>query len=188
MAARISDNHFCRYTEPTIHKGGPVNSGSPNVFTGGQPQARVGDTAHCDAPLDDRIVKGSDTVFVNGIQAARFGDPTDGGLITGGCTTVFIGDSGGGSGGSDLANASNNATPMLQMDPPEVPTPGSLADDNIATQTPASTDASNAGDAGGQTGGQDATGATTNAAPPVELHAVALKLPPFVGPRPPSGD
>jgi uncharacterized Zn-binding protein involved in type VI secretion len=171
MAARIGDYHSCPVTEPKPHIGGNINGGSPNVITGGQAQSRVGDAAICIGGPLDKIRKGSDTVFVNGKMAARKDDPTDKGKIEAGCATVFIGDSGGGgSGGSDLANASNNATPMLPLPPAPAPTAGSLANDNIVTQVPSSTDAS-AGAAAGQAASAPTTGAdgvTTTNAPPAQ--------------------
>jgi hypothetical protein len=55
--------------------------------------------ALCVGPTDV-IVKGSATVLVGGLPAARMGDNTaHGGVIVAGCFTVLIGDAGGGGGG-----------------------------------------------------------------------------------------
>ena len=92
-AATISHNHTCpQYDGRTPHVGGPVSSGSGNVFIGGLPAARVGDNLVCNGP-PDTINQGSATVFINGKPAARMGDSTaHGGVIVQGNATVFIGD------------------------------------------------------------------------------------------------
>jgi len=102
-AARITDFHACPMvtpgTPPIPHVGGPVAQGSPTVFTGKLPQARVGDMAVCVGP-PDVIAMGSSGVFVNNIPAARMGDQTaHGGTIVVGLPTVLIGEAGGGGGG-----------------------------------------------------------------------------------------
>lgn len=99
-AARMGDMHTCPMAPPP-HVGGPVLIPcSPNVFTGGMPQARVTDLCVCTGvggPVD-MIIMGSPCVFVNGLPAARMTDPTaHGGVIVIGCPTVFIGACGGGS-------------------------------------------------------------------------------------------
>ncbi len=95
-AARITDMHTCPMVTGVVpHVGGPIIPPcSPNVITGGIPQARVTDKLTCVGPIDV-IVKGSTTVFVNNLQAARIGDLTaHGGVIVTGCPTVIIGDAG----------------------------------------------------------------------------------------------
>jgi uncharacterized Zn-binding protein involved in type VI secretion len=79
-------------TPPIPHVGGPISGPcSPNVVIGGLPAARVTDQAVCVGPMDV-IVKGSSTVFINGLMAARIGDNTaHGGVIVVGCPTVIIG-------------------------------------------------------------------------------------------------
>ena len=91
-AARVLDPHVCPMVTVLVpHVGGPVMMGSPNVITGGMPQARVGDMCVCVGP-PDAIVLGSMTVIVNGMQAARVGDLTvHGGTIVMGMPTVLIG-------------------------------------------------------------------------------------------------
>lgn len=93
-AARIGDHHTCPMKEVTaLHEGGPILEGSPNVFIGGLPAARVGDKVHCNGSVDV-IIEGEPTVFINGRPAARMGDKTaHGGVIVGGCATVSIGTS-----------------------------------------------------------------------------------------------
>lgn len=99
-AARMGDMHTCPLAPPP-HVGGPVLIPcSPNVFTGGMPQARVTDLCVCTGvggPVD-MIIMGSPCVFVNGLPAARMTDPTaHGGVIVIGCPNVLIGACGGGS-------------------------------------------------------------------------------------------
>lgn len=91
-AARISDSHTCPI--PTPHVGGPISSGSATVIVEGRPAARVGDAAICVGGGSDSISTGSATVIIDGAAAARLGDSTaHGGVITGGASTVIIGDS-----------------------------------------------------------------------------------------------
>lgn len=55
------------------------------------PAARVSDMAVCAGP-PDAIAKGSATVMIGGLPAARMGDNTvHGGMIVMGCVTVMIG-------------------------------------------------------------------------------------------------
>lgn len=55
------------------------------------PAARVSDMAVCTGP-PDAIAKGSATVMIGGLPAARMGDNTvHGGMIVMGCVTVMIG-------------------------------------------------------------------------------------------------
>lgn len=91
-AARIGDPHVCPMVTGIVpHVGGPIMLGSPNVLTGGPPQARVTDMCTCVGP-PDMIALGSMTVLVNGLQAARMGDMTvHGGTIVMGLPTVLIG-------------------------------------------------------------------------------------------------
>ena len=103
-AARVTDMHTCPMatpgTPPIPHVGGPIlPTCSINVFTGGLPQARVTDKCLCVGPVD-MIVKGSNSVLVNGLPAARINDTTThGGVIITGQINVLIGDNGGGGGG-----------------------------------------------------------------------------------------
>ena len=89
-SARVSDLHV-----GPVHGGGPVlGPGCPTVFIGGQPAARVGDTAACAGGAVDTIIQGSATVFIGGMPAARSTDVTaHGGVLGPGCPTVFIGGS-----------------------------------------------------------------------------------------------
>jgi uncharacterized Zn-binding protein involved in type VI secretion len=114
-AARITDMHTCpAFNGPVPHVGGPIIPPCcVTVITGGQPQARITDKAICVGPLD-MIVKGSATVLVGGLQAARIGDMTaHGGVIVTGCPTVIIGDApgagGGGPGGAVAARGPGNS-------------------------------------------------------------------------------
>ena len=95
-AARVGDMHVCPMVTPGVppipHVGGPIIPPcSTNVFTGKIPQARVSDKCTCVGP-PDMIAKGSATVLVNKMPAARMGDMTaHGGSIIIGLPTVLIG-------------------------------------------------------------------------------------------------
>lgn len=95
-AARLGDMHVCPMVTPGVppipHVGGPIlPTCAVTVLTGGLPQARVTDQATC-VGEPDIIVKGSLTVLVNDLPAARVGDLTvHGGNIVMGCFTVLIG-------------------------------------------------------------------------------------------------
>lgn len=99
MAARVGDLHTCpMFDGPKPHVGGPILPiGCVTVLIGYMPAARVTDMAVC-ASAPDTIIKGSSTVLIGNLMAARQGDQTThGGIITLGCFTVMIGDSGSGS-------------------------------------------------------------------------------------------
>jgi uncharacterized Zn-binding protein involved in type VI secretion len=65
-----------------------------NVIVGKMPAARILDKAICKGP-PDLILKGSPTVIIGKLNAARMFDPTvHGGLIVTGCFTVIIGEFG----------------------------------------------------------------------------------------------
>ncbi|MGR4864523.1 PAAR domain-containing protein [Caulobacter sp. LARHSG274] len=94
-AARIGDMHVCPMVTPGVppipHVGGPIILGAPTVLTGKMPQSRATDTCTCVGP-PDMIAKGSMTVFVCKLPAARVGDLTvHGGSIVVGLPTVLIG-------------------------------------------------------------------------------------------------
>jgi uncharacterized Zn-binding protein involved in type VI secretion len=92
-AARVTDMHVCPMVTGIIpHVGGPILPPcQPTVLTQMLPQARVTDMAVCVGP-PDIIVKGSATVLVGSMPAARLGDMTaHGGTIVLGCFTVLIG-------------------------------------------------------------------------------------------------
>jgi len=91
-AARVGDYHTCpQVTGFVPHIGGPILSGSSNVFICGNAAATVSSFASCNGSLD-QIIQGSVIVFINGLPAARQGDVSaHGGLITQGCPTVLIG-------------------------------------------------------------------------------------------------
>ena len=93
-AARKGDLHSCPKVEHLkAHDGGPIVEGSPDVFIGGQPAARVGDRVQCNG-ANDFIIEGEPSVLINGKPAARLGDKTaHGGIIISGCATVLIGTS-----------------------------------------------------------------------------------------------
>jgi uncharacterized Zn-binding protein involved in type VI secretion len=96
-AARVSDLHVCPMatpgTPPIPHVGGPVlPAGAVRTLVGFLPAARVTDLCLCVGP-PDVIAKGSMSVLIEGLPAARLGDTTvHGGVIVQGCPTVMIGD------------------------------------------------------------------------------------------------
>lgn len=96
-AARLGDictGHECWPSRPNVE-------GSPNVFINSIPLHRQGDgwSVHCcthpEVPHGCHgsvLASGSSTVFANGRQAGRIGDPVAcGGVITTGSANVFIG-------------------------------------------------------------------------------------------------
>jgi uncharacterized Zn-binding protein involved in type VI secretion len=103
-AARIADLHACPMLNPdeSPHVGGPITTGFPTVLIGFMPAARISSMAICVGP-PDIVVKGAPTVLIGFLPAARLGDQTmHGGVITSGCPTVLIGESGsGGFGGAN---------------------------------------------------------------------------------------
>ncbi|QEW05727.1 RHS repeat-associated core domain-containing protein [Nitrincola iocasae] len=121
-SARLGDNHSCpAVTGKTPHVGGPISSGSSDVFIGNQPAGRVGDSLVCNGP-PDTLVSGSATVFINGRPAARMTDSTaHGGVIIGGLGSVLIGDGAAASSGEGEAdqiapcspNCGNPVNPIL---------------------------------------------------------------------------
>ena len=118
-AARLGDMHTCALVTVLVpHVGGPILMGSPNVITGGMPQARVTDPCLCVGP-PDVIVKGSMTVLVNSLPAARMGDLTaHGGVIAVGFPTVLIGDlSGAPSGGAGLSAEAGDIGELIASGP-----------------------------------------------------------------------
>jgi uncharacterized Zn-binding protein involved in type VI secretion len=92
-AARVGDMHVCPAVTGVVpHVGGPVLPPcEPTVITAFMPQARVGDLCTCVGPPDP-IAKGSSSVMVGNMPAARLGDLTShGGSIVLGAPTVMIG-------------------------------------------------------------------------------------------------
>ena len=66
--------------------------GLPTVLINGLAAAQVGATCVCVAPAPDVIIKGSATVTIGGLAAARLGDATaHGGTIVSGAPDVMIG-------------------------------------------------------------------------------------------------
>jgi uncharacterized Zn-binding protein involved in type VI secretion len=93
-AARITDMHLCPISilPAPPHVGGPITGpGVPTVLIGGLSAAVVTNLCVCVGP-PDIIMKGSTTVLIGGMPAARQGDITaHGGTILGGLPTVQIG-------------------------------------------------------------------------------------------------
>ncbi|MDX2146042.1 MAG: PAAR domain-containing protein [Planctomycetota bacterium] len=92
--ACVGDMHACpMFTGPVPHVGGPIMPpGSPTVIVAGRPAATATGMCTCVGP-PDTIVKGSATVMIGYMPAARLGDSTaHGGAIVGpGAPTVMVG-------------------------------------------------------------------------------------------------
>ncbi len=74
---------------------GPIATGSPDVFIGGRPAARMTDTGACskDTPPPSPIVEGSKTIFINRLPLARKGHKLlCGAVIDEGVSSVFVDD------------------------------------------------------------------------------------------------
>lgn len=95
-AARVGDMHVCPMQTPGVppipHVGGPIMPpGKPTVLIAGLPAATATSLCTCVGP-PDTIVKGSATVLIGSLPAARMGDTTaHGGSIVMGAPTVMIG-------------------------------------------------------------------------------------------------
>lgn len=95
-AARVGDMHVCPMQTPGVppipHVGGPIMPpGKPTVLIAGLPAATATSLCTCVGP-PDTIVKGSATVLIGSMPAARMGDSTaHGGSIVMGAPTVMIG-------------------------------------------------------------------------------------------------
>lgn len=100
-AARVGDWHMCpMFDGKSPHIGGPVAPpGATKVLIGGMPAATMGDKCICVGP-PDTIAQGSSGVFIGGKPAARIFDSSmHGGKIMQGCSSVLIGETGGGASG-----------------------------------------------------------------------------------------
>lgn len=92
-ATRLGDYNTGHGTFPPV----PLITASGNVIINGKGAGRQGDgyPPHTDASPTtdtDSIASGSSTVFINGRQAARIGDPIDnGGTVRDGSGNVNIG-------------------------------------------------------------------------------------------------
>lgn len=95
-AARITDMHVCPMVTPGVppipHVGGPiVKPGCPTLLIAMMPSATLTSMCVCIGP-PDVIIKGSATVLMGKLPAARLGDSTaHGGTIIVGAPTVFVG-------------------------------------------------------------------------------------------------
>jgi uncharacterized Zn-binding protein involved in type VI secretion len=92
FAARVLDNHACPMVSGLVpHVGGPITTGQPNVLIANMPAARSTDLCTC-AGGPDMNARGSATVLIGGLPAARLLDQTGhGGAIVTGAPTVMIG-------------------------------------------------------------------------------------------------
>ncbi|MEX0970435.1 MAG: PAAR domain-containing protein [Paracoccaceae bacterium] len=92
-AARVLDMHACPMVTGVVpHVGGPIlpPGGVPTLICN-FPAARATDMCTCVGP-PDVIAKGSGTVMIGSMPAARMGDSTaHGGTIVVGAPTVLIG-------------------------------------------------------------------------------------------------
>lgn len=73
LVAVVGDELICPgCPQPPHTPFGYIITGSPTVFIGNRPAARVGDEGMCGAPT--YLVTGSETVFINNRPAHRIGD------------------------------------------------------------------------------------------------------------------
>jgi len=99
-AARVGDRHDC-----PKHGGGPIVTGSTNVFVNSTPFAHVADRASCGGP-SDYLVTGAAKVTVNGKKASRVTSHCmHGGKVAAGSPNVLVGgpEAGGTLGNPDAA-------------------------------------------------------------------------------------
>ncbi len=95
-AARVGDMHVCPMQTPAVppipHVGGPLlPPGKINVLIGNMPAATATNMAVCVGP-PDTVLKGSGTVLIGSMPAARMGDScAHGGTIAAGFPQVLIG-------------------------------------------------------------------------------------------------
>ena len=92
-AARLTDMHVCPMVTVLVpHVGGPIASpGCPTVLIANMPAATATSMAVCVGP-PDLVAKGSATVLIGGLPAARMLDTCGhGGTIILGAPTVLIG-------------------------------------------------------------------------------------------------
>ncbi len=95
-AARLTDMHLCPMvtpgTPPIPHVGGPIiTPGGVTTIIQKMVSATVGSMCVCVGP-PDTVIKGSATVMISNMPAARMGDSTaHGGVIVLGAPTVLIG-------------------------------------------------------------------------------------------------
>ncbi len=96
-ASVMGDNHLCPMVTPAVppipHVGGPVMAMTAlTVLITNKPAVVMGDMAICTGP-PDTVIKGSATVLICNMMAARIGDTcAHGGAIVGpGAPTVLIG-------------------------------------------------------------------------------------------------
>ena len=90
--ATIGNQHHCpkKNTDHSNHQGGPITSGSGDVFIHKKAIARIGDTAKCIGPTDV-IRSGNDAIKINGQGVALTGSKTKhGGQITEGANGVGV--------------------------------------------------------------------------------------------------
>lgn len=94
--ANVGSNHSCPKHNPdnSPHVGGPVTTGSSNVFFADMPAARQGDQAKCQGPTDT-ISTGNSDITVNGQPVAVVTSPSaHGGQVTSGVSNISAGQSG----------------------------------------------------------------------------------------------
>ena len=95
-APRITDMHLCPMVTPGVppipHVGGPiVKPGCPTLLIAMMPSATLTSMCVCVGP-PDIVIKGSATVLMGKLPAARLGDSTaHGGTIVLGAPTVLVG-------------------------------------------------------------------------------------------------
>ena len=147
------------------------------------PAARVTDTAVCVGP-PDVIVKGSPTVIIGGMMAARIGDTTaHGGSIVMGCPTVIIGETGMGCPSSPVVSvAAPPASTLGPLQPAPDSAPPGQSEGGGSSSGGGSQSSSSAG-GGAQSGSSAGTsqGAGQGQQTPPEKTWISILLKDFLG-------
>jgi len=92
MGDKCFTGHGCSATAPVIASQFDVTSeGKPNLRQGDKVAFHLIKVGKYCVPHRARVNRGSRSVFVKGIPAARIGDSTDKGAMYKGATTVFAG-------------------------------------------------------------------------------------------------
>ena len=83
-------SHTCPISGLNPHVGGPLISGSNNVFIAGKPAARVGDKAQCQG-IVDYLIDGHPNLLINGKPTVCKGSKTQhGGQVVDGVDSVVM--------------------------------------------------------------------------------------------------
>ena len=92
MGDKCYTGHLCSFTAPVIaSQFDVISEGKANLVRGDRVAFHTILVGKYCIPHFAKVNRGSNTVFVKGIPAARIGDSTDKGAMYKGATTVFAG-------------------------------------------------------------------------------------------------